>query len=396
MSMFLEKECLLPVEIKGIGDTVDPEVIGDLASGVDTTSRTADPSSAGYTEDIWIMAPIGGVGNRVEMSLGANENLEMTLSAETGFSNPQLLTESPGMLTWFGEGAGGDESPVEISIGGSEKEELPIKVKNMKRETLRVIIHPITLQKADGTTDEPDFIPTEDEMKEYLDRVFKEQINLECQVTVNSTRTVAWDVSSGSTVANDPNSDYAHPFLFEVYSPVPGDGILDLNDNATYPEPTLITGASDTGGPGPGENIGNIHVYLIGGAATIRTLQLGGNPGDPNVPGVFFRPKELAVGLANVSHSNPRRCWLADAALQNAEAAKHTIAHEIGHFIVGPGHPDEPEENQQGVAPLNGTDHSLRLMVSGREESRQGRLGIQLVKAEWDEAEIRVDAILQN
>ena len=74
----------------------------------------------------------------------------------------------------------------------------------------------------------------------------------------------------------------------------------------------------------------------------------------------------------------------------------HTIAHEIGHFIIGSGHPDEPAILDQGPAPLNGTELSYRLMVSGRAESRKGRLGLQLVKAEWDAAESNLAEILGN
>ena len=57
------------------------------------------------------------------------------------------------------------------------------------------------------------------------------------------------------------------------------------------------------------------------------------------------------------------------------------IAHEIGHVLVGYGHPDE----SRGAAPLPGTHLPNRLMVSGNGYSVfRGSL---LVKGEWDAAE---------
>lgn len=58
----------------------------------------------------------------------------------------------------------------------------------------------------------------------------------------------------------------------------------------------------------------------------------------------------------------------------------HTIAHEVGHIIVGGGHPDE----ESGKAPLPGTDRARRLMCSGPNWSGDSLL---LVKQEWENAE---------
>jgi len=60
-----------------------------------------------------------------------------------------------------------------------------------------------------------------------------------------------------------------------------------------------------------------------------------------------------------------------------------TIAHEIGHVLVGYGHPDSGAF--PGKAGIEGSDHGRRLMRSGgRDKSRMGTL---LVKKEWDLAE---------
>lgn len=63
----------------------------------------------------------------------------------------------------------------------------------------------------------------------------------------------------------------------------------------------------------------------------------------------------------------------------------HTIAHEVGHLIVGGGHPDE----EGGDAPLSGTDRTKRLMCSGPNWNGNSLL---LVKQEWDKAEMWLSA----
>jgi hypothetical protein len=65
------------------------------------------------------------------------------------------------------------------------------------------------------------------------------------------------------------------------------------------------------------------------------------------------------------------------------------IAHEIGHILIGEGHPDQND----GYAPLEGTDRSQRLMNSGYSNVPGAKL---LVKTEWDRAEIWLKAALKE
>ena len=62
------------------------------------------------------------------------------------------------------------------------------------------------------------------------------------------------------------------------------------------------------------------------------------------------------------------------------QTINENIAHEIGHVLIGEGHPDQND----GPAPLQGTDRSLRLMNSGYSNVHGAKL---LVKKEWDLAE---------
>lgn len=60
-----------------------------------------------------------------------------------------------------------------------------------------------------------------------------------------------------------------------------------------------------------------------------------------------------------------------------------TIGHEIGHVLMGYGHPDD--EDAPGPAPLVGTDRTVRLMCGHSTRSLEdGRL---LVKSEWEAVE---------
>ena len=75
----------------------------------------------------------------------------------------------------------------------------------------------------------------------------------------------------------------------------------------------------------------------------------------------------------------------------------HTIAHEIGHIVVGGGHPDNPNVTDGGPASFDSPthqDHYSRLMLSG--DGIGDRRPIKLVKAEWDAAEVNLPSIIFN
>lgn len=67
--------------------------------------------------------------------------------------------------------------------------------------------------------------------------------------------------------------------------------------------------------------------------------------------------------------------------------AMRALAHEIGHIMVGAGHPDQ----FAGPAVLRGPDHTKRLMCSGNFSTHTG--SCLLVKREWDMAEEWLTAV---
>ena len=87
-----------------------------------------------------------------------------------------------------------------------------------------------------------------------------------------------------------------------------------------------------------------------------------------------------------------RRICAGTAKVQNSarveeemEVIMGVIAHEIGHIMIGTGHPSEDKNSDRGPAPLPGTIHINRLM---RTYIKPVGVPDILVKGEWDEMEI--------
>jgi hypothetical protein len=94
-------------------------------------------------------------------------------------------------------------------------------------------------------------------------------------------------------------------------------------------------------------------------------------------------------GLADRA-SNMGAVVTRDSGIQlSDQKINENIAHEIGHILIGEGHPDQND----GYAPLEGTDRSKRLMNSGNSRVPGAKL---LVKTEWDRAEIWLKTALKE
>jgi hypothetical protein len=191
------------------------------------------------------------------------------------------------------------------------------------------------------------------------------QTNAWFKVTMLPSERVPFDTATGDT----------YPFRSFVpgAEPVPGDGLLAFN-SWEQPEVSLATATR------PVEY--DIHVYILGGASPIITYIA--TEEDPAV----LEPSEFQVGRANTAlDSNyciidgDRTSDIIPAERRTLDDVIHTVAHEIGHIMVGGGHPDE----NGGNSPLLGTDRTQRLMCSGPNSTLES---ILLVKKEWDDAEM--------
>ena len=195
----------------------------------------------------------------------------------------------------------------------------------------------------DNLDNPPSAVPSKQALTAWLNRIFRPQLNATIEITTFPNRLrLNWDI--GAVIPN---------------------GALDVNVLDEHsPEQIAIVNAIPTGTPVP-----NITVFLLGGDKMIKA-------GTHN-----------AFGLAN---RDKRTAWVMAESLSGRQTADvaHAIAHEIGHVLVGYGHPDEND----GRSPLPGTDHKQRLMRSGDAAGGSIRTGhppgYLLVKPEWDEAEV--------
>ena len=179
--------------------------------------------------------------------------------------------------------------------------------------------------------------------------------------------------------SSDPNSSIPPPSTISV----PGDEKFDVLSSNRSPEQAAVIAATSG-------NSAHVHVYLIGGNSGMRLLRFTTAAESAQLA---LTVGESLGGFADVGNE-PAICWV-DAERRNGgdkatmEAVLWTIAHEIGHHFTGRGHPDE----LVGVAPLPGSDLSNRLMLSGDSPLHRNPRGVQLVKAEWDDADTRVEEV---
>jgi len=239
-----------------------------------------------------------------------------------------------------------------FSNGSAQSLSWPVGIKVMKRRVLRVAVYKVTEDGLGGVNNTPDLIPEEEDLKNYLNsQVFGPQLNLTLDLDiVDDNLLLDWKPS---------NDEYGY---FEVGNP---------DTNSPDQQMTIDAVVDQTTGKLPAD----IVVFLIGANTMLDRDKVG------------------------VTNQLARVCWVygdvhdggaADPdPYTSVEKVKRTIAHEIGHILVGYGHPDKAEN--PGPAELPGTNWKARLMVSGLYGGPNA--GVQFVKGEWDAAEVELKKI---
>jgi hypothetical protein len=316
-------------------------------TGVDSFSLSGltPTNSEGLSEDgtqkkSWIMVPKGGPPNSFKLHSLAGSGNNLTLQAPgmkfqngtttTIVQNPEAsLTLEVDPATAL---ASGTEIDINLRLGDStDTISQPLAAKVMKARTVNVAVYKVLRTLSGGDPVPPTLFPEEVDLEEYLNEIFQPQINTEFNIVMEQT--IEADMSSGEDGQLDYDENWGH----------------STEQTAIYSQTYNANGSDPY----------NIRVFILGSA--------------------------LKKAFGVTSRAN-RACWIAggtSAGDKGIEFMKETIAHEIGHILVGEGHPDALLE--RGPAGLDGTMDHKRLMRSGN--VRHPSPGHLLVKAEWDVAE---------
>ncbi len=333
------------------------------AAGVDDVSTGADLMEDASKDRIWIMAPQGVAktvvwtsplagANPLEIS-GAGLKFGGAASAElSGYQSVVNIQADPG--------PSGTEVLLDLKLAGTTASvSKPVGVKIMKQRTIKLAVYQVT--KA-ATATEPaipaSLVPDAQEMEDYLNDIYRPQLNVNFDVKVEATPLVVdWDVGM-------------------VNKSLDGNGltgVLSGEQSAIEAKKNELL-AQQAQEPGHTPFDEHLTLYLVGCQKPIST----------DAYGIASRLTKTCWVIGNfVSKMGDDDILPYDPGIGNM----HNIAHEIGHILVGPGHPDEKEG--PGPAELVGTNRKERLMASGSASGSDSALmhGKVLVKGEWDAAD---------
>jgi hypothetical protein len=317
------------------------------AVGVDDFSIGSDTPGSTVADRIWIMAPQGDFKKIIKVKAPLNTDTSLKMKADNVQFNNQTSVSMTSPLTAITLGASnaaasGQETLAELTLGpeGSAVTCLskPIGLKIMKARTIELTIYKVTKIYGSGTEMpvDPDILPTSEQISNYLKDLYRPQINTVFKVNlVDAPLKVRWDLNTNWTF------DYT-------------------GSEATGFEEQAIINAIP-----PDQVPYDIRIFLVANG-----LPLGTN--------FSFN------GVTSISQAT---CWIHGSkrgSKKDTLYQLHAMAHEIGHVIIGAGHPDDGPGRNLGPAELPGTKHTLRLMCSGENLNNSSRL---IVKGEWDKAD---------
>ena len=358
---------LLPIKVDGVDPDVVPPPLPPapgtppfnppefLAGGVDHTSMTAIGGN-GRVPQIWIMAPNGGAANtvRFQSPLNLNSNLKLTSNSQVNFS-PDVVESKDTQIHVRGEVQNTVDNSPTLKLGSKQDAlNTPLKVKAMKRRTVKLAVHKVFGLDEHGNPTTPANFPSKADLEVALNKVYGKQVNTFFDATM-------YDEKGPAQTGID--------FDFAV----------DNNDRKLkvrpLTDPELLAATPNAKAEGDAATA-NIDIWVIGGGVT---LVLDGKPVYGSHCG------EAGVGKVIIDGNLTGYSGTAE---ENAKLMMHVFAHEIGHVMMTDDHPDE----EIGSAKLKWkyTDSLTvdardkeRLMCSG-DNSNFSNPGKQLIKREWD------------
>ncbi len=330
-----------------------PLVISDdeFATGVDAVSVTSSEPGDACEDRLWVMAPAGG-SNTFHLQTTAGPGSELTLESpgtfNIGSGASHSLSSIEEILTVSAPaGAPSSDNTVTVKSGDVSALSKPLGVKVMKRRLLNVAVWRVPLLA--GTIATPPVEISDEEIRTYLDEVFGKQINCYFQL-----------IPKGVSAGIDFDQNGERSGVFETTTDFGGEATAV---RSAYRDPSA-----------------DINVYILGRVKRgyINTI----------VDGVTYLDNNPAKAMSN---SELKECWIMGGSqYYTAADLRDSIAHEIGHLLVGPGHPNETRDGYgKGPSPLPETNHLERLMCKGSVRKKDGSAKL-VVKGEWDKAEIQL------
>ncbi|MEO5915090.1 MAG: hypothetical protein ABIS50_12720 [Luteolibacter sp.] len=353
---------MLPITVKGKSSDTS---LADGATGVDEFSILCDNPGPSVQDRIWIMAPLTEGQTKFTLKAPVNPAAPLKLKLDTegirfDGATEKILTapENEVLMECVSANETTRDVELNLSLGSVESISKPLGVKIMKDRIVRVkpflvtqrtvVPDPANPGQSLIKTNTPDLTPTRATLEKYLNDVFEPQVNTTFVVEEPTDLQLEWDANGNGSA--DPASPETPGAELQP--------MLDLADG--------FAGDAD------------IKVFFLGTDKKIY--------------------KDKARGL---TMPDTNSCWIVADTLAKPDKPEtgitlyevaQTTAHEIGHVMVGSGHPDGGD----GPAPLPGTDHLERLMVDGEklphlkvgDVTRAIARKHRLVKGEWDAAEI--------
>jgi hypothetical protein len=213
-------------------------------------------------------------------------------------------------------------------------------------------------------------MPETERLEKYLNKTYQLQLNAEIVLTVKPQVTLDFSVLEREEFLPSSNNPDRLPF--------DGDAGFDAFPVIPSVEELAFVPLRDRNA--------DINVYVLAGTMIYAWAKLNFAQAE--------HPEWIGIPAWGIAKRLTREVWV-DGDMSIADLVGYgsgdvlkqhfmrTVAHEMGHVIMDNGHPDDG----QGPAPLSGTDHSERLMVSGGGSDRSNVRGNRLVKGEWDAAE---------
>lgn len=351
---------MLPLTLEG--NLERNGVIIREAVGVDAFSIGATNPGDAVKDRIWIMAPAGGGQTRVRLTTPIHSTTPLQISgAGLKFDGNDFKTITGPETEFTIQAADGAPSGTEVALslklglgaGQAQSVAVPIAAKVMKKRVVRVRVWRVKSDDYPNKPSElPKFNPSNQEIETYLNEVYGPQINASFTCNDETVGPLGFDTADGSDFGGAEDDLESGNRMLNIDTSIGGEEISAIRTScyvSSY----------------------NINLYLVGGVLAIQPHSW--NTGTQKLD---------TVDAYGIAHIERRSAWIAAGIARPTVEGLDTIAHEIGHLIIGEGHPDE----KSGPAYLPPTPVTRRLMCGGKFRLKDGSARL-MVKAEWDKAE---------